>query len=303
MQRYKKIMVGLSLSNDDEYIVSYTAMVAQMAKAKKVEFMHVLEALDIPEEIMREYPALLDREDAEMRVRMKDMAEKHFKGLGEISLTYTIAEGSPLLEILRRSREQDFDLIVVGKRRKSERSNIQEKLVRKGHCSILIVPEKSKPILKKILVPVDFSSQAHDAVDVATAFGNACTKPPQIFSLYTYNIPTGYFKTGKSHQEFANIMRGNAKRKYEDFIQSADLKGLSITPIFRQHSKPPEAIYETAKKRKVDLVVKGAKGKTDTAAVLLGSITEQLIRTLEVPLMAIKKKGETTTLLDALLSK
>jgi nucleotide-binding universal stress UspA family protein len=48
------------------------------------------------------------------------------------------------------------------------------------------------------------------------------------------------------------------------------------------------------------LVAVGARGRTAAAALLLGSVTEQLIRSTEIPLIAVKKKGTGMGLLDAL---
>ncbi|MBN2439428.1 MAG: universal stress protein, partial [Deltaproteobacteria bacterium] len=45
----------------------------------------------------------------------------------------------------------------------------------------------------------------------------------------------------------------------------------------------------------------GARGRKAGAGVLLGSVTEHLIETTTVPLMAVKKKGTGMSILDALL--
>ena len=45
----------------------------------------------------------------------------------------------------------------------------------------------------------------------------------------------------------------------------------------------------------------GARGRRAGAAVLLGSVTEHLINTTTVPLLAVKKKGSGMSILDALL--
>ncbi len=49
-------------------------------------------------------------------------------------------------------------------------------------------------------------------------------------------------------------------------------------------------------------VVIGARGRTGAAGVLLGTVTEQLIRQSPAPVLAVKKKGECIGLLRALLT-
>ena len=52
------------------------------------------------------------------------------------------------------------------------------------------------------------------------------------------------------------------------------------------------------------LIVVGARGRSgDIAAILLGSITEGLIRKLDRPLLAVKEKGEGLNILEAITSE
>jgi nucleotide-binding universal stress UspA family protein len=56
---------------------------------------------------------------------------------------------------------------------------------------------------------------------------------------------------------------------------------------------------DISEEQQVDLMAVGARGRT-AAALLLGSITERLIRSTEIPLIAVKKKGTGLSLLAAL---
>jgi len=47
-------------------------------------------------------------------------------------------------------------------------------------------------------------------------------------------------------------------------------------------------------------VVVGARGRTAAVALVLGSVTERLIASTEIPLIAVKKKGTGLSLLDVL---
>jgi nucleotide-binding universal stress UspA family protein len=64
-----------------------------------------------------------------------------------------------------------------------------------------------------------------------------------------------------------------------------------------------KAMREFGWKHKTDLIVVGSKGKTAAAAVLLGSVTENLIRMTNTPLLAVKRKGETMNLLKAFFTR
>ena len=72
-------------------------------------------------------------------------------------------------------------------------------------------------------------------------------------------------------------------------------------PHFVLEDDIPYAIREAVDEQEADLLVLGSRGRTNSAAVLLGSVTEKMIRTTDVPIVAVKKKGANLSFLDALL--
>ena len=73
-------------------------------------------------------------------------------------------------------------------------------------------------------------------------------------------------------------------------------------PIFVQDDKPYRGILRTAELIDADLIVTAARGRALGAALFLGSSTERLIEHADVPVVAVKKKGDGLSLLEALLS-
>ena len=68
------------------------------------------------------------------------------------------------------------------------------------------------------------------------------------------------------------------------------------------HGNPVSVILDALAPVAADLVVIGARGRTGAAGVMLGTVTEQLIRESPVPVLAVKKKGECLGILRALLT-
>ena len=302
MYRYKRLLVGLSLANHDGSSIRYAAMISRMAESEKITFLHVASTSDIPEEVRAEYPDLIHSSDQSARQEMRKVVEEYFDGHPETQIAYEVAEGSPLIELLRRAKEDEIDLVIMRKRREPLASGtLFEKLARKTPCSVLFVPEGSEAWYTNILVPVDFSENSSDAVDVAVAFALASKGIKEIHCLHVYNVPIGYYKTGKSYEEFAEIMKGHAEKNYREFIKNIDLKGLSATPIFKLEKKAGEGIQEVVKEREKCIVIIGARGRRAGAGILLGSVAEYLIKTTTAPLLAVKKKGTGLSILDALL--
>lgn len=68
-------------------------------------------------------------------------------------------------------------------------------------------------------------------------------------------------------------------------------KTLIITASSRiPASAPADAIRKIAQEHRADLLVMDVREVSDTAAVLLGTVTKQLIRTIDMPLLVLKNE-------------
>ena len=302
MYRYNRLLVGVSFVNQDGASLRYAGLISRLAKSEKITFLHVVSTADIPDELRAEYPDLFQPVDEYARNEMEALVNKYFDGHPETQIEYEVVEGSPLIEFLRRAKEKEVDLIIMRKRKiPSASGTLFEKLARKAPCSVLFVPEGTTTWFTNILVPVDFSENSQDAMEAAVSLAKISEGIEQITCLYVYSVPMGYYKTGKSYDQFAEIMKGHAEKSYGEFINKIDLKGLTAVPLFHLEKKASKGIEDVITPRERCLVVIGARGRRAAAGVLLGSVAEHLIHTTTSPLLAVKKKGEGMSILDALL--
>lgn len=302
MYRYKRILVNLALNDGDPSLIAYTAMVARMARSEKVHFAHVATSLEIPADVLSKYPELIRPVDEQVRSQMERLVGEHFEGCGDVEVAHAVAEGPRLTELLRLIKNNDIDLVLTGRQLEDRAARaLAEKLARKATCSVLVCPDDAEPKITKILVPIDFSEPSEDAIDVAIAFASA-SGTATLTCLHIYHVPIGYGKLGVSYEEFGKTMRSHAVRHYDEFIRDQDLKGIKVVPVFRLDDHPAKAIARVAEEEGIDLVVMGARGRGAGAGVLLGSVTERLLHSMDVPLVAVKKKGYGMSVLEALLN-
>ena len=302
MYRYNRLLVGISFVDQDGSSIRYAGLISRLTQSEKITFLHVASIHDIPEELIAEYPDLYKPVSEYARHEMESLVSKYFDGHPETRIDYEVVEGSHLIEFLRRAKEQEIDLIIMRKRKTPSASGtLFEKLARKAPCSVLFVPEGTTAWFTSILVPVDFSQNSMDAMDAAVALASVSKGINEITCLHVYSVPMGYYKTGKTYEQFAKIMKGHAEKSYAEFINKIDLKGITAVPLFHLEKKASKGIEDVINKRERDLVVIGARGRRAAAGVLLGSVAEHLIHTTTSPLLAVKKKGEGMSLLDALL--
>ena len=301
MQPYKCILVALNLSDLDVTTVRYAGMISRMAESERIYFAHVAESLRVPPSLRDLYPELVEPAEDAIEAEMRHVVMEHFDGWPDSQSRYIIARGSPIAELLRRAVQHNVDLIVVGNTSdKPDAGALPEKLARKAPCSVLIVREGSEPRIKRILVPVDFSRDSADALQAAAAIARTvggCTTN----SLHVFDVPPIYAKIGRTYEEFAGIIEDRVAEEYNHFVKDLDLGGVTPEPIFVADERPSKAIIKRCEEVPLDLLVMGARGRSDVTAILLGSATERVLRKTQVPLLVVRKKGGVAGFLEMLL--
>ncbi|EIM64055.1 universal stress protein [Desulfobacter postgatei] len=305
MYRYKKLMVCLNLDEHDRYLVKYSGFISRMTRSEEVLFVYVYDSFDIPEEIRKIYPQLYSPPEAMVKKQMQKIVAEHFNGHEETAVLFKSMEGPQLGMLISCTKNYDIDLLIVGHNPDDSAGFnwLAEKLARKAFCSLLVIPSNTTAYFDKILVAVDFSDYSLNALDVASAFAKAANLD-HLYILNNYQVPTEHHKTGKTYEEFAYIMLENAKSRLRIALSKVDLKSLDIKPIFKKDKNIVSSIRNFSESLGDALIVVGARGRSgNIAAILLGSITEGLIRTTHKPLLAVKEKGQGLNILEAFTSQ
>jgi nucleotide-binding universal stress UspA family protein len=303
MYRFKKLLVAVNFNETDDSVLAYARHVSRLAKSERIYFAHTAENLEIPQDIRDAYPALIEPVDEFAVKRMQDLADNYFAGNDDTELFFEVLEGDQISNLLRQIKIKDIDLVLVGKSASAAEDHMfGEKLARKAPCSVLIIPEGTAPVYKNITVACDFSDHSLNALDVGRAFSSSAGLDT-FTCLHVYNIPTGYYKTGKTYEEFSEVMKNNANQQFDVVMKKMNMNGYHPELNLMLDSKPARAIDKHIEQSETDLLILGARGRANGAGVLLGSVTERLIQTVDIPVLAVKKKGTGMDILEALLNR
>lgn len=143
--------------------------------------------------------------------------------------------------------------------------------------------------MKKILVPTDFSKQADNALHVAAQL--AKRYKAGIYLLHLLELPlseTDAIGTQSDLPEAVFYMN-LAKKRFKEVMSRAFLKGIKIHETV-EFNKAFEGINEVSTKQDIDLVVMGSKGTSGIKEMFIGSNTEKVVRTSDIPVLVIKNK-------------
>lgn len=304
MYLIKKLIVCLDQTSLDQTLIQYAAFIAKVNPIKKIYFANVIKNLSVPKEVLEEFPNLIESMINERIEAMQSEVKKHFPEIKGISLNFVVKEGTLSKKILKLAEEKSADLILIGRKVNLPGTGVaSSRLARRASCGLLIVPEGTKPRVSKLLVPSDFSDYSKDALEEAILIsknqGNASIICQNVFS-----IPSGYHFTGKTYEEFKEIMQMHAEINFKKFIRKIDAKGIKITPVYTldDDDDPVQEIVSKALEIKADLIIIGAKGKTAATALFIGSIAERLIKFNDsLPLLVTRQKGKNAGILDYIL--
>ncbi len=301
MYRFNRLLIPIDFTSKDRTLISYASHIAELANSNRVYFVHVAANLELPVEIREKYPSVTEPLDEFAVRKMEKIVREILGNKTKPELIFEVGEGEPVRNLLRFIKIKDIDLVLVGKSTGHDTdSALAEKLARKATCSVLVVPENAPSFYKKVVLATDFSNHSLDALDVAGTFAHSAGL--ETFTcLHIYNVPTGYYKTGKSYEQFAQIMEKNATDQFMAQMRLVDLKNVNPDLELVLDKHPDEKITSYIKEHHSDLLIMGTRGRAGGTGILLGSITEQVIRKANIPLLAVKKKGTGLDLLQAIL--
>lgn len=308
MYKLKRLVVGLDLSPLDETVIEYTALISKLLNVDKIYFIHVGKNLELPKEVLQKYPDLLAPVDEGIEFKIEEKVKNKFDtGFYNNNIEIKISEGNPFEKLLKWIKIKEADLVIMGLKmaRSKEEGLLPRKITNLAPSSVLLVPENAKATITNIAVATDFSKYSYLALQAALTLQNVLKKAVEVFCQHIYEVPTGYHTTGKSYEEFANIMKKNSEELYDRFLKKFGLQDKKIKCHFEldKVDNTAKAIQKASIKNNANLIVVGSKGRTEAAAMLLGSIAEKLINyDHEIPLLIVKEKGENMTFIEALLN-
>lgn len=294
----KKIIVCLDHTEKDKLLIENACELSKVADTEEIIFLNIIKDFHLPDEMIKEFPNLFDQAVEERKAELNEQVQDHFKC--DISIQLVVRQGSLTKEILRIANETSADLIIQGRNVKSD-SVLSARITRRSPCNILLIPENHKLKFDKIFIPVDFSD--YSDLSLKTTLELTEGKNSEIFLQNVINVPSSYRYSGKSYQEFGEIIKGHLKKDLDILIKKVSPKTQKLTPVFTldKGESVIDLIWDEARRRKVNMIVMGAKGRTAASAIFIGSKAEKMIRiNYAIPLLIIRKKGAIAGILETL---
>jgi SulP family sulfate permease len=291
MERFKHLMVGLTRTKQDADLIRYAAMLARLHTTIEIRFVHVLPRSGVNIDSTEH--------DVAQEAIERHVAECFLNAPDSVRLYCHVLKGPLVDRLLSFVAEQESDLILVGHQldQPAGGASLVRRLAMQAPCSVWIVPDGSRLRLEKLLVPIDFSEGAADALVVATSMARLAADT-ECMPLHVY-----FNEAVLTYEEDDPIVRGREEDAYRQFVAPIDCRDVKMNPIFVEAVNVAHAIHRVASEQSVDLKVISTRGRSRSAAILLGSVAEGVIIEARTPVLLVKHFGARLGLLQMLLDR
>jgi len=259
----------------------------QLAQAQTAELaiMHVVDD-DQPQHLVE----MEVRESERMLTELTTVVSE----LRDVRCHPMVVEGDPFDAIARTAAAQRADLIVMGVHRKQLLRDIFvgttiERVIRTGNRPVLMVNNEVNAPYDVVLAPVDLSDASANAIKAARTVGLIDGARLEILHAF---LPVGKGKMSMAGPDQADIdeyVSSERQEVTEDltaFLLENELGGLGAS-LRVEEGAAFEVISARVDRMSPDLLVIGTQGRSGLLKVLLGSITEEVLRSLNVDILAV----------------
>ncbi len=203
--------------------------------------------------------------------------------------------------LLEQVQTLGADLLVVGThaRKSIARAflgSVATEVVRAARIPVLVVGpgrgHKVKDVDYRTLVcPTDLSPASAHALAVAARLA---VSAGQVYALHItrdWDHPAAYlFGADSLHAAFPDI-ESRARAKVDEQVAAAPTCAAPITAVVTE-GKPAKKIVEYARAHAADLLVMGASNSSTLDLLLLGSVTNKVLRTAPCPVLVVHEGDE-----------
>jgi universal stress protein A len=137
---------------------------------------------------------------------------------------------------------------------------------------------------KLILVPIDFSANAEQALDYACALAGKLGST--VCLVHAVSSPPSALQVALSEDILENLVKEH--REALDKIAGERRALASFGEVTIEVGDPRDAIVGTARALGADLIVMGTHGRRGLSRVMMGSVAEDVIRHAPCPVLVVR---------------
>lgn len=280
----RRILAATDFSARSQRAVRRAGLLARQSGAELI-LLHVVDD-DQPAHL-----AELERSEAS-----KILAEKLqcIAELRDIRCRHVVTAGDAFDGILRSAETASADLVVMGAHRKQLLRDIFvgttiERVVRTGIRPVLMVNREAARPYVRVLAAVDMSDASARALQSARTLGFFDNAHLSIVHAFEALAKSTMFIADVPQERIDAYVAQEQSRTIAELAAFLQANGCGDLPwsLRVEEGDPFQTISRAVEETHPDLVVVGTHGRSGIAKVLLGSVAEEVLRSLEVDILAV----------------
>ncbi|MBI4848068.1 MAG: universal stress protein [Nitrospirae bacterium] len=238
-------------------------------------------------------PQLVEKAEKEARQHLEAVKAMASKEGVECEIIARQGE-DPFKYIVEEAAKNKVSMIITGRRGRKGLKRLMmgsetAKIIGHAPCDVLVVPRAANIEFNRIIVATDGSKYSEAAVREAIGIAKRCGSTLIAISVVPSETasPFDIVHTEMMKETIVEKELKMAECTIKDLKASSEKEGVSATG-FIYSGKPYEAIINTAKEKKADLIVVGSHGRTGIDRLLMGSVTERVIGLSECAVLVVR---------------
>ncbi|UCH96099.1 MAG: universal stress protein [Candidatus Aminicenantes bacterium] len=143
---------------------------------------------------------------------------------------------------------------------------------------------------KKILVPVDFSEFSDKAAEYAMFIAERyCADITLLHAIVLFQEDFDEKEQLQLYEKIIRQKENEKSKQIESHCNTAKNRGLGVDSVLLRGISVADSILDYISDKDFDLVVMGTHGHTGFKKLLLGSVTEKVVRESPIPVLTIHK--------------
>ena len=295
MTTFKTAMAALDLTPNDEALLTFSSYLSRPFQMEKIYFLHIIPDFTQPGEMDEELRQILQPVlpvDEQIRDRLKKEVEAHFGEPSGVEQFVDVVEGKPYQKMIHWVDVKNVELLIAGNKKVNKGAGIAvRRVARNAPCNVLFVPENTRPSIRRIMVPVDFSDNSSRALRVATDLKKNL---PDVTVTTVHIVPQPaavYYAPEFNDPRFSKLLMQTARESQISFMQKNRIaeEGVKEEFIEDTYANIPRHIAEYAQTHGFDLIIMGATGHSAFNNLFFSSLTESMIeRCKETSILVVR---------------
>ena len=282
---YERILVPTDMSEFANQAIRYAALLREQLGAR-VTLLYADETyfpVDVLEVPLGYYLEQAPATKAKLQDKLREYAAEHLPDGAETM----VVQDAPARAIVHTAKEMSADLIVMsthGRRgwRRALLGSVTETVLHETDRPVLtvtpgILPANTKPAIRKVLCPVNFTYIARESLQHACAMAEAFDAELTVVYVAEGIQPPQLPEVESAFSLWVDpAVRGRARYR------------LSIVG----DGDPAERVLATAADADADLIVLGAQHKFFSDATVVGTTTQRITRFARCPVLTVVRKAQ-----------